>query len=69
VGRTKGHRVAASIAEDLLTPEARHEVTNLVGRHLRGDQGIQLRDGPVQVLHVRELLAEEGALARGECAP
>jgi len=38
VGRTKGHRVAASIAEDLLTPEARHEVTNLL------DPGTTLAD-------------------------
>jgi hypothetical protein len=37
----------------------------LVGCHLRGDQGIQLRNRPVQVLHVRELLPEQGPQDRG----
>lgn len=35
---TKGHRVVAGIAEDLLTPEARREVTNLL------DPGTTLAD-------------------------
>ena len=37
-----------------------------IGGHERSDQGIQLGDGPVQVLHVGQLLSEERALHRGE---